>query len=359
LLTATDRARLKRWLCWLLAPLALFLPLFFLSRVMFLGNRDALFYGNVLALTSDALRGGHFFTRWFADANASMGSAVMMCYPPLAYIATALFELPLAGLHLNPDTRFILGIYASQVLCGVTAFAWLKRDFRIRTAFIGSLLCVLLPYKFVYIYMHFNLAQLWALAFLPLWMLGAEKLAAGDGARGGDTCAQWRGHVLQPSPDRRRFWRRARLLYALVRPQANRRMCLVGVGVRTYGGLTSHTRAAAAAISDLDPWGGFSVGQVRLARESEPCRCSFVQLLRDDRGAGRLGSDALPADQRQRQGGSEPVLGIDHRRRGFYEHALQRVSMGACSLSQVPAIPGRAPALRRTDGRCFSHMRMA
>ena len=178
-----SRTAETRWLCRLLAPLALFLPLFFLSRVMFLGNRDALFYGNVPALTSDALRGGHFFTRWFADANASMGSAVMMFYPPLAYIATALFELPLAGLHLNPDTRFILGIYASQVLCGVTAFAWLKRDFRIRTAFIGSLLYVLLPYKFVYIYMHFNLAQLWALAFLPLWMLGVEKPVAGDGAR--------------------------------------------------------------------------------------------------------------------------------------------------------------------------------
>ena len=182
-----DRAWLTRWvcrwLCWLLAPLLLLLPLFVLPKGLFLGNRDALFYNNVLALTSDALHSGHIYTRWFADANASMGSPVMMFYAPLAYMATALMELPLMGLHMDLGTSFVLGIYASQVLCGVTAFTWLKRNFSIRTALIGSLLYMLLPYKFIYIYAQINLAQLWALAFLPIWMLGAEKLVAGNGAR--------------------------------------------------------------------------------------------------------------------------------------------------------------------------------
>jgi hypothetical protein len=175
--------RLIRWSCWLLAPLALFVPLFFVRRAIFLGNSDGQFYGNVLALTADALHSGHFYTRWFADANASFGSPVMLFYAPLAYIAIALIELPLTDLHPDLGTRLFLGMYASQVLCGITSFTWLKRHFSIRTAFIGSLLYVLLPYKFIYVYIHFNLAQLWALAFLPLWMLGAEKLAAGEGAR--------------------------------------------------------------------------------------------------------------------------------------------------------------------------------
>ena len=187
-LPAKDSSRLRRWLGWFLAPLALLLPLLFLSRVLFFGNRDALFYNNVLALTSDKLHAGGLYAHWFADANAGLGSPVMMFYAPLAYIATALLGLPLAGLHPGPETMFVLGIYASQVLCGVTGFTWLKRRFSIRTAFIGSLLYVLLPYKFIYIYGHVNLAQLWALAFLPLWMLGAEKLVAenlttADGAR--------------------------------------------------------------------------------------------------------------------------------------------------------------------------------
>jgi hypothetical protein len=182
-MTATHRARLTRCLGWLLAPMLLFLPLLVLPRVMVFGNWDALFYGNVLALTSDALRHGEIYTRWFSGANAAMGSTVMMFYAPLAYISTALIEFPLAGLDPDLGTRFALGIYASQVLCGVTAFTWLKRHFPARTAFMGSLLYVLLPYKFIYIYEHLNLAQLWALAFLPLWMLAAEKLAAGGGAR--------------------------------------------------------------------------------------------------------------------------------------------------------------------------------
>jgi hypothetical protein len=175
--------RPKRWAVWLIAPLPLFLPLLFISRNMLFGNRDALFYSNVLALTSDALRAGHPYTRWFADANAGIGSTVMLFYAPLAYIATALLEWPLAILRLDLGTRLMLGIYASQVLSGVTAFRWLKEHFSIRTAFIGSLLYLLLPYKLIYIYEHINLAQLWALVFLPLWMVAAEKLAAGGKAR--------------------------------------------------------------------------------------------------------------------------------------------------------------------------------
>lgn len=173
-----------RWLGWLLAPLLLLVPMLFVPRAMFFGNRDALFYGNVLDLTANALHSGTLYTRWFADANAFMGSTVMMFYGPLAYILTALIEMPLDGLHLSLDTRFLIGIYASQVLCGLTAFLWLKRRFSLRTAFIGSLLYILLPYKFIYIYAHINLAQLWALAFLPLWMLGAEKITEGSRVRG-------------------------------------------------------------------------------------------------------------------------------------------------------------------------------
>ena len=174
----------RRSIWWLLAPLVLFLPLPLMPHALFFGNRDSLFYANVLAMTSDALRSGSFHTQWFADANASMGSPVMMFYAPLGYVATALFEWPLDFLHLSLDAKYLLGIYLSQVLSGFTAFLWLKRRFSPRTAFIGSLHYVLLPYKFIYIYGHMNLAQLWALVFLPLWMLGAEELIAGRRMRG-------------------------------------------------------------------------------------------------------------------------------------------------------------------------------
>lgn len=174
----------RRWLAWILAPLVLFVPLLFLPHDLFFGNRDSLFYGNILTLISDSLHSGTLYPRWFASANASMGSPAMMFYAPLAYIATALIEWPLEFLHLNLDAKFILGMYVSQVLGGFTAFLWLRRRFSPRTAFIGSLHYVLLPYKLIYIYVHLNLAQLWALVFLPLWMLSAEELIAGKRIRG-------------------------------------------------------------------------------------------------------------------------------------------------------------------------------
>lgn len=170
----------RRWLLWLLAPLPLMLPFFCFPRVELLGNSDALFYGNILAMTSDALMSGDLFARWFADANAGFGSPVMLFYAPLAYLLGGLTNLPFLPLHLDSGDLLMTAIYASQIASGFTAYLWLKRSFSEKTALIGSLLFVLLPYKLVYIYLHHNLAQLWALAFLPLWMIAAELMAARD-----------------------------------------------------------------------------------------------------------------------------------------------------------------------------------
>jgi hypothetical protein len=38
---------------------------------------------------------------------------------------------------------------------------------------------MLLPYRLVYIYLHFNLAQLWALVWLPLWLAACDRILAG------------------------------------------------------------------------------------------------------------------------------------------------------------------------------------
>jgi hypothetical protein len=169
----------KRWLCWLLAPVLLFLPLLWITRLNFLGNSDALFYSNILSMTSDALRRGEIFPRWLPEANAGFGSPVMMFYAPLAYLVTAIVNLPFAWLHPDIGTQLVIGMYASLVVSGYTAFLWLKRSFAHRIAFICSLLFVLLPYKLIYIYLHINLAQLWALALLPLWMIAAEEILKG------------------------------------------------------------------------------------------------------------------------------------------------------------------------------------
>lgn len=170
---------LKHRICWLLAPLLLFAPLLWLNPIAFNGNTDSVFYMNVLALVSDAVKSGTFFPRWFFDANNGIGSPVMLFYAPLGYLLTALINLPFAPLGASLETQFLVGIYVSQVCCGLTAWAWLRRSFPPGIAFAGSLVYVLLPYKFISVYEHINLAQLWALAFLPLWMLAAQNMLRG------------------------------------------------------------------------------------------------------------------------------------------------------------------------------------
>jgi len=170
---------LKYWLCWLAAPLLLFLPLLFIPHVMFFGNSDALFYSNILAMVSNSLKSGVLFPRWLPEANAGFGSPVMMFYAPLSYIVTVLINLPFAS-HIGIGVQLIVGMYASQVVSGYTCYLWLRRSFSDDIAFVGSMLFVLLPYKLIYIYLHINLAQLWALALLPLWMMAAQDIVSGS-----------------------------------------------------------------------------------------------------------------------------------------------------------------------------------
>jgi hypothetical protein len=164
--------------CWLIAPVFLFLPLTWLDSIQVFGNSDALFYSNILTFVTERLKQGEIFPRWFAEANAGFGSPVMWFYPPFAYILSAVFTIPLSLLHIQSTTQFFVGIYASQVISGITSFLWLRRSFDKKIALFGSVLFILLPYKILYIYLHINLAQLWALAFLPLWMMAAEFLVA-------------------------------------------------------------------------------------------------------------------------------------------------------------------------------------
>jgi len=166
-----------RGISWCLAPVLLFVPFLWLGldETSF-GKSDALFYANILAMMADALKSGDFFPRWFAEANAGYGSPVMLFYSPLAYSISAIVNLPLTWLHLSARTQLFVGIYASQVASGITMWWWLKTRFSPGVAYMGSLLFVLLPFKYVYIFLYANLAQLWALAFLPLWMLAAETM---------------------------------------------------------------------------------------------------------------------------------------------------------------------------------------
>jgi hypothetical protein len=161
---------------WALAAAALFLPLFTLGSDFLFGFKDKVFYTTILDLYGVAVRNGEFYPRWLAEANGGQGTSAMIFYAPLAYFLTTILFEWLAPLDPLVHLRFILGMGMSQFIAGILCYIWLKRHFEKRVAFIGSLLYVLFPYKFFYVWFHHNLAQLWALAWLPLWMIAAEYM---------------------------------------------------------------------------------------------------------------------------------------------------------------------------------------
>lgn len=165
------------------APMLLFLPFMRLSALTFAGNLDALYYTNLLSLATQAIKSGNLWPGWLADANAGLGAPGFLLYPSLPYLLTGALTLAFPLFNDDPALRLMAGIYFAQAAGGIAAWLWLRRHFNGWAAFAGALLYALAPYKLVYLYLHVNLAQFWALAWLPLWMMAAERLGEKTGGR--------------------------------------------------------------------------------------------------------------------------------------------------------------------------------
>lgn len=174
-----------------LAAFITIVPLFFLNTASFFGNTDALFYTNVLTLVASHMADGDWLPAWVPEANGETGSPVMYYYSLLSYQITAALGVPIAAFDPLGSRRLVLGMFLAQWVGGVLAWLWLRRRFSRIPALLASLLFTLFPYKWIYIYLHINLAQLWALAWLPPLMMAAE-----DMVRGKRTAIVWYGMCL-------------------------------------------------------------------------------------------------------------------------------------------------------------------
>ena len=173
MLTATKKAL---WFqC--LASLLMLSPLLYFNLATFVGNSDALFYTIVLKLLANNMAQGHWLPHWLPEANGGSGSTVMLFYNPLAYYISAIIGAPLAAIDPLGWKRLVLGMFVAQWAAGFFTYLWLSRRFSSSVALAASLFFTLFPYKFAYIFLHINLAQLWALVWLPLLMMSAEDMA--------------------------------------------------------------------------------------------------------------------------------------------------------------------------------------
>lgn len=164
------------------AALLTLLPLLFLNISAFTGNTDALFYTIILKLTAHHMAQGEMWPGWLSEANGATGSPVLFFYSRLACQLTAILGAPLAFIDPLGWKRLVLGMFAAQWVGGMAAWMWLSRFGSRRAALVASVLFTLFPYKWIYIYLHINLAQLWALAWLPPLMMAAEDMRDGKRA---------------------------------------------------------------------------------------------------------------------------------------------------------------------------------
>ncbi|MGY3893774.1 hypothetical protein [Aeromonas enterica] len=119
---------------------------------------------------------GEFYPRWLMAMNGGFGSPTFFFYPPLPYYVSALFAGP-TPLDHEAMTPLLWSSSLALWLSGLFAYLWLRTFASPRRALGASLLYMALPYHLaIDIYARFALAESWAFVWVPLAMLGQDRL---------------------------------------------------------------------------------------------------------------------------------------------------------------------------------------
>jgi hypothetical protein len=131
-----------------------------------------------------SLKEGNLIPRWAANLNWGYGHPILMFLYPLPSYFASLFRL--FGMSFVDSTKMVLAV--SMVASGLCMYLWLATAYGKRTGFIGGLLYVFAPYRFVDLYVRGALGEHVAFVFPPLVLYFLYKLAHSF---------EWHGRVLQ------------------------------------------------------------------------------------------------------------------------------------------------------------------
>jgi hypothetical protein len=165
---------------------AVTLPLWLLVATRWPQSLDFAFYALALDQFSAQVWAGDWYPRWLTDVNAGLGSPVFLFYSPGVYWLGSAFEW-LAPRDVHGFGRLVLLLQLAVVAAGLSAHHWLRRHWPEPEARAGALAYAACPYLALKIYSSFGVAELWAIACLPLLLLATERrmfwgLAAGYAA---------------------------------------------------------------------------------------------------------------------------------------------------------------------------------
>lgn len=127
--------------------------------------RIANFYNN--------LREGVFIPRWAANLNWGYGHPILMfLYPLPSYIASFFHSL---GFSFIDSTKIVFGL--GITLSGITMYLWLSEFLDKKSGFIGAILYMFTPYRFVELYVRGDIGENLAFIFPPLVLYYLLKLS--------------------------------------------------------------------------------------------------------------------------------------------------------------------------------------
>lgn len=119
------------------------------------------------------LEEGVLIPRWAANLNWGFGHPILMFLYPLPSYTTSLFHF--LGFSLVDSLKLFFAV--SYILSGLFMFMWLKEFLDERSAFLGSVLYLFAPYRFVDLYVRGAIGEHAAFVFLPLVLYTLYKLS--------------------------------------------------------------------------------------------------------------------------------------------------------------------------------------
>ncbi|MEK7577130.1 MAG: YfhO family protein [Patescibacteria group bacterium] len=113
---------------------------------------------------------GYLFPRWAPDLNSGYGLPLFLFHYPFPNYIGSFFHV--FGVSFVDSVKLTLA--AGYLTAVFWCFLWLKRVFGDRAAMIGTIVCSLVPYWFVDIYVRGSVGEVWALSFVLLTFAALE-----------------------------------------------------------------------------------------------------------------------------------------------------------------------------------------
>lgn len=123
---------------------------------------------------------GDLYPRWLTDLNGGLGSPTFFFYHPAPFFITSLFQ---PFFHGSLHAWRILGLSAAValLLSGLFMYVLLRPKMSGRSAVLGSVLYMALPYHFaIDLHTRGAFAEVWGFVWMPLVLFFADKVGQGN-----------------------------------------------------------------------------------------------------------------------------------------------------------------------------------